>query len=57
MSDDLIKELRRIKRQNLKLKMHMQVLVNHPIGLASSIISKKYNSQTMTKQLQISTQN
>jgi hypothetical protein len=42
---ELEKELRRIRRDNLKLKMHMQVLINHPLINASKKIREKYNSE------------
>jgi hypothetical protein len=54
---ELTKEIQSLRIKNLKLKMDMQVLVMHPVGLATRMISKKYTRQQITKELQISTQN
>lgn len=43
---ELEKELRRLRLNNLKLKMHMQVLINHPSGYASAKIRGIYNCKT-----------
>lgn len=53
----LTQEIRTLCRKNLKLKMHMQVLVSHPVGLASMMIAKQYSPDLFTKELQMSTQN
>lgn len=41
-SKELTLELRRLQRENLKLRMHMQILVMHPKGYAAYKIRKEY---------------
>lgn len=62
--NDLKDELKRTQQalerellKNLKLKMHMQVIVSHPVSLATKIISRSYTRDAITKELQLSTQN
>lgn len=39
---ELTRELQRIRRSNLRIRMHMQVLVNHPSIRTSSRIRERY---------------
>lgn len=55
-NDEIIKKLKEKLRneqlRSLKMKMHMQVLCSHPVGLASKMIAKKYSRDCVTKELQ-----
>lgn len=50
---ELEKELRRLRLNNLKLKMHMQVLVNHPFNFAASKIRSIYNSKELADNMMV----
>jgi hypothetical protein len=50
-------EIGTLCRKNLKIKMHMQVLVSHPIGMAAKKISKNYTKEKITREQQIAAQN
>ena len=50
---ELEKELRRLRINNLKLKMHMQVLINHPFGYASAKVRSVYNCKTEAENMMI----
>jgi hypothetical protein len=41
----LEREIRRLQIKNLKLKMHMQVLVSHPLNSASAKVRSQYNGK------------
>lgn len=51
------KELRRIRLKNIQLKLHMEVLVSHPIGTAAKKIRQQYSPVTVTRDLLICSQN
>jgi hypothetical protein len=42
------KELKRLRRENLKLKMHMQVLVSTPRCYTSRLIRARYQAEPTT---------
>jgi hypothetical protein len=49
----LKEELKEERLRSLKIKMHMQVLCAHPVGLASKMIAKKYSRDCVTKEQQM----
>jgi len=60
--EDLIKalkdEIRKLCRKNLKLRMHMQVLVNHPLINTSKKIRAQYSrGEEVSRELLIGSQN
>lgn len=60
--EELIKalkyEIRKLCRKNLKLRMHMQVLVNHPLIGTSGKIRKQYGSrEEVSRELLTGSQN
>jgi hypothetical protein len=54
---ELTLELRRIQRENLKLRMHMQVLVMHPEGYAAYKIRRENGNMECTYPILILNQN
>ena len=45
-------EIRELARKNLQMREHLKVLCQHPVGLASKMIAKKYSRDCVTKELQ-----